>query len=169
MPRWIASGAIRLGEWRRDPSRSYDKLFHVSPLVEQETFIRLYRSREFLASNFDQRPSLSQAAREACLSPFHYHRMFVRAFGETPHEFVTRRRIERAKQLLARDECPVTEVCLAVGYESLGSFSTLFRAEVGRSPLEYRRSLRRIFPAPHLAPYRFIPACYLLSFGSRPF
>jgi len=64
--------------------------------------------------------------------------MFVRAFGETPHDFLTRRRIDRAKQLLARDECPVTEVCLAVGYESLGSFSSLFRSVVGRSPSEYR-------------------------------
>jgi len=148
--------------------------FHVAsqrlgPLVEQETFARLYRSREFLANSFDQRLDLSAAAREACLSPFHYHRMFVRAFGETPHDFLTRRRIDRAKELLARDECPVTEVCLAVGYESLGSFSSLFRNQVGRSPSDYRRSLRRIFPAPHLAPHRFVPACFLLSFGSRPF
>ena len=141
----------------------------LGPLVEEETFARLYRSREFLAGSFDQRVRLSEAAREACLSPFHYHRMFVRAFGETPHDFLTRRRIDRAKQLLARDECPVTDVCLAVGYESLGSFSSLFRSVVGRSPLEYRQSLRRVFPVPDLAPYRFIPACFLISFGSRPF
>lgn len=138
-------------------------------LVEQETFVRLYRSREFLAGSFDRRLRLSEAARQACLSPFHYHRMFVRAFGETPHDFLTRRRIDRAKQLLARDECPVTDVCLAVGYESVGSFSSLFRSVVGRSPSEYRQSLRRIFPAPYLAPHHFIPACFLLSFGSRPF
>jgi len=141
----------------------------LGPLVEEETFARLYRSREFLASSFDQRLQLSEAARKACLSPFHYHRMFVRAFGETPHDFLTRRRIDRAKQLLARDECPVTEVCLAVGYESLGSFSSLFRSVVGRSPLDYRQSLRRVFPVPDLTPYRFVPACFLLSFGSRPF
>lgn len=141
----------------------------LGPLVEEETFARLYRSREFLATSFDQRLSLSEAAGQACLSPFHYHRMFVRAFGETPHDFLTRRRIDRAKQLLARDECPVTEVCLAVGYESLGSFSSLFRSMVGRSPSEYRRSLRRVFPSPYVAPHRFIPSCFLLSFGSRPF
>jgi AraC-like DNA-binding protein len=140
-----------------------------STLVEEETFARLYRSRRFLADSLDRRLRLSEAAREACLSPFHYHRMFVRAFGETPHDFVTRRRIDRAKQLLARDECPVTEVCLAVGYESLGSFSSLFRSVVGRSPSEYRQSLRRTFPAPYVAPHRFVPACFLLSFGSRPF
>ena len=141
----------------------------LGPLVEEDTFARLSRSREFLANSLDRRPRLSEAAREACLSPFHYHRMFVRAFGETPHDFLTRRRIDRAKQLLARDECSVTEVCLAVGYESLGSFSSLFRSSVGRSPVEYRRGLSRLFPVPHLAPHRFVPACFLLSFGSRPF
>jgi AraC-like DNA-binding protein len=75
----------------------------LGPLVEEETFARLNRSREFLANSFDQRLRLSEAARKACLSPFHYHRMFVRAFGETPHDFLTRRRIDRAKQLLARE------------------------------------------------------------------
>jgi len=141
----------------------------LGPLVEEETFERLYRSREFLAESLDRRVRLSDAALAACLSPYHYHRMFVRAFGETPHDFLTRRRIDRAKQLLARDECPVTEICLAVGYESLGSFSTLFRSVAGRSPTEYRQSLRRVFPVPQLPPYRFIPAFFLLSFGSRPF
>jgi len=141
----------------------------LGPLVEEETFARLDRSRDFIASSLDQRIPLAMAAQKACLSPFHYHRMFVRAFGETPHDFLTRLRIDRAKQLLARDQLPVTEVCLAVGYESLGTFSSLFRDRVGRSPLEYRRNLRRVFPVPQLAPYRFIPACFLLSFGSRPF
>ena len=141
----------------------------LGPLVEEETFARLDRSREFLAASFDRRVGLAEAAREAFLSPYHFHRMFVRAFGETPHEFLTRRRIERAKELLARDECPVTEVCFAVGFESLGSFSTLFRSMVGRSPLEYRRALRRVFPSPYVAVFRFVPACYLIANGARPF
>jgi AraC-like DNA-binding protein len=138
-------------------------------LVHEETFARLYRSREFLADSLDRRIGLHEAAAVACLSPYHYHRMFVRAFGETPHEFLTRLRIDRAKQLLARDECPVTDVCLAVGYESPGSFSALFRGLVGRSPSSYRQGLRRIFAVPCLAPYRFVPACFLQSFGARPF
>jgi AraC-like DNA-binding protein len=141
----------------------------LGPLVDQDVFARLYRSREFLACRLDQRVRLEDAATEACLSPYHYHRMFVRAFGETPLEFQRRLRIDRAKQMLARDEHPVTEVCLAVGYESLGSFSSLFREMVGRSPLEYRQGLRRVFPVPHQAVHRFIPACFLLSFGSRAF
>jgi len=141
----------------------------LGPLVEEETFARLYRSREFLAASLDHRIGLREAAAHACLSPYHYHRMFVRAFGETPHEFLTRLRIDRAKQMLARDECPVTEVCLAVGYESLGSFSSRFRAAVGYSPSEFQRQLRRIFPVPRMTIYHFIPNCYLIPRGIAPF
>lgn len=141
----------------------------LGPLVEEETFKRLCRSRDFLAASLDQPVRLADAAGAACLSPFHYHRLFARAFGETPHDFLTRLRIDRAKQLLARDRVPVTEVCLAVGYESLGSFSGRFRSLVGSSPSEFRRGIRRIFPIPELAVCRFIPNCYLLNHGARPF
>jgi AraC-like DNA-binding protein len=137
-------------------------------LVEYETFERLCRSRDYLASRLDQPLKLADAAGEACFSSFHYHRMFARAFGETPHDFLTRLRIDRAKELLARDHCPVTEVCLSVGYESLGSFSTRFRSMVGYSPSEYRRAVRKIFPVPEIAPYRFIPGCFLMQYGVRP-
>ena len=138
-------------------------------VVEDETFRRLCRSRDFLAARLEQRVVLVDAASEACLSPFHYHRMFARAFGETPHDFLTRMRIERAKELLARDDRSVTEVCLAAGYESLGSFSMRFRSLVGRSPSDYRRALRQIFQVPSLTQFRFIPSCFLIHHGARPF
>jgi AraC-like DNA-binding protein len=141
----------------------------LGPLVDDETFKRLCRSRDFLAASFDQPVCLADAAGAACLSQFHYHRLFARAFGETPHDFLTRLRIDRAKQLLAQDHVPVTEVCFAVGYESLGSFSVRFRSMVGRSPSGYRQAIRRIFPVPELAVYQFVPGCYLLNYGVRPF
>ena len=71
-------------------------------------------------------------------------RLFKQAFGRTPHQFLTHRRIERAKHLLARTERPVTEICLDVGFESLGSFSHLFRRETGASPTAYRRQAPRL-------------------------
>jgi AraC-like DNA-binding protein len=113
--------------------------------------------------------TLRQAASAACLSPFHYQRLFTRVFGESPHRFVTNRRLERAREMLARDYADVTEVCLAVGYSSLGSLSTLFRQQVGLSPSEFRRGLRRLFPSPGLPPYLFIPGCFLGRYGARPF
>jgi len=147
----------------------YTAAHRLGPLVDDELFRRLCRSRDYLAARIDQPLRLSDAAREACLSPFHYHRLFARTFGETPHEFLTRVRIDNAKRMLALDQLPVTEVCFAVGYESLGSFSSLFRTMVGYSPSEYQRGIRKIFAAPKAAPYRLIPGCFLLHFGSRPF
>ena len=121
----------------------YTAHYRLGPALDDELFRRLCRSRDWLAARLDEPVRLADAAREAWLSAFHYHRLFVHTFGETPHEFVTRLRIDRAKRLLARDRLPVTEVCFAVGYESLGSFSTLFRTMVGYSPSAYQRRLVR--------------------------
>lgn len=139
------------------------------PLLDHETYVRVCRARDFLAARFEAKPQLEDAARVACLSPYHFHRVFARAFGETPHAFLTRMRMERARKLLASEHLPVTDVCLAVGYESLGSFSTLFRAQTGRSPVEFRREVRRVFPSALLPPSGFMPTCLLLRFGYRLF
>ena len=68
-----------------------------------------------------------------------YLELFKSAFGQTPHDWLTACRVERAKFLLARTDLPVTEVCLAVGYESLGTFSSWFRRCTGRTPRAWRR------------------------------
>lgn len=141
----------------------------LGPVLDDDLLRRLCRSRDFLAAGLEQPLRLADAARHACLSPYHYQRLFARTFGETPHEFLTRMRMDRARQLLAREAMPVTEVCFAVGYESLGSFSARFRRVVGRSPAEFKRELRRIFPVPEMAIYRFIPNCYLINRGIAPF
>ena len=72
------------------------------------------------------------------MSEAHFARSFKAAFGETPHQYLLSRRMERAKALLRADELSVTDVCLAVGFTSLGSFSTQFRRFVGDSPTAYR-------------------------------
>lgn len=103
-----------------------------------EVFRRLRRARDFVEGGLDGKLSLESVARAACLSPYHFHRLFVAAFGETPHGYVVRRRLERARHLLARTERPVTEVCLDAGFCSLGSFSALFRRRFGLSPRQFR-------------------------------
>lgn len=134
-------------------------------LLHDDTFRRLCRARDLLGARYQLSPALEQAAQEACFSPFHFHRLFTAAFGETPHEFVTRRRIEHAKRLLAGGLMPVTEVCLETGYGSLGSFSAKFHRLVGRTPTEYQREMRRVFG--FQAPWRvlFMPVCYLGAFA----
>ena len=116
-----------------------------SPLLHDDTFRRLCRSRDLLAASYQEQITLDHAAREACLSSFHFHRLFASAFGETPHDFLTRIRMDRAKQLLLRGEMSVTEVCLEVGYSSLGSFSHKFRSLAGQTPTGYQREARRVF------------------------
>ena len=136
-------------------------------ILDHDSFVRLCRSRDYLAASIEDKPRLEDAAAVACLSQYHFHRLFARAFGETPHGFLTRMRIERARKLLASEHLPVTDVCLAVGYDSLGSFSTLFRTQTGMTPIEFRKAVRRVFPSAQIPPSGFMPTCLLLRFGYR--
>jgi AraC-like DNA-binding protein len=129
------------------------------PLLDDATFIRLSRARDFLAAHATERARLEHGAAEAHLSPFHFHRLFVRAFGETPHAFVARQRLRHAQSLLAGG-ADVTEACFASGYASLGSFSARFRERVGCAPSEYRRRARALVQVPGLWLPRPIPACF---------
>lgn len=135
------------------------------PLLHDDTFRRLCRARDLLAADYQAAIRLQQAAHEACLSAFHFHRLFASAFGETPHDFLTRLRMDRAKTLLASGDMSVTEVCMEVGYSSLGSFSLKFRSMNGRSPSEYQREIRRVFG--YSAPWRivFLPECFASAFS----
>ena len=137
-------------------------------MVDHDTFRRLCRSRDFLAASFGERLRLEQAAANAYFSPFHYHRLFRRAFGETPHEFLTRLRLDEAKRLLAAGERSVTDVCFLVGYESLGTFSLRFKEATGISPSEYRRRARTQTVVPARWVPRLVPSCFLRHFAGLP-
>ncbi|AIE85013.1 helix-turn-helix transcriptional regulator [Fimbriimonas ginsengisoli] len=128
--------------------------------IHHGTQIHLERARDLIVARLDEPVSLAEAAREACLSPFHFHRLFVRTYGQTPHAFLTARRIDQAKRLLAEGDLTVTEICFSLGYESLGTFSTRFQRIVGCSPTQYRIGAARHFALSSLRPYRFIPTCF---------
>lgn len=135
-------------------------------LVNDETFRRLCRARDLLAAHYQSQIFLEAAAREACLSPFHFHRLFRATFGETPHDFLTRRRMDRARRLLASGEMTVTEVCLEVGYSSLGSFSSKFQSLAGVPPTQYQREIRRVFGFQRPWKIMLVPACYFSAYGA---
>ncbi len=109
------------------------------PSTQAELSKRLHRGRNVIEGSLGERLSLEDIARQAALSPYHFHRCFTRLFRETPLDYLSRRRMERASDLLKNTSMLVTEVCLACGYESLGSFSTRFREHTGCSPREFRR------------------------------
>jgi AraC-like DNA-binding protein len=136
-----------------------------SSFHRRDVLRRLEEARDWLAAHFDEPVSLQQAARVACCSPYHFHRQFVALFGETPQDFVSRLRLAEAKKLLVTTSMPVGEVCLNVGYQSLGTFSTQFRKNEGTSPKQYRYIARRFYSTPDRSHSRFIPYCFLGQFA----
>ena len=98
----------------------------------------LRRARDLIDREYAEPLDLDTLAQEAGYSRFHFARAFTAAYGEPPRAYLTRRRIERAKTLLRAANLSVTEICFLVGFSSLGSFSSRFRALVGQSPSEYR-------------------------------
>jgi AraC-like DNA-binding protein len=129
---------------------------------------RLRRARDFIYSAYAQPLDLPTISKEAQLSPFHFLRSFRSAFELTPHKYLTHLRIERAKELLASEHLPITEVCFEVGFESLGSFSTLFTRHVGESPSAFRRRVNRLFRSAAMFSTLGIPHCFLYWFGHPP-
>lgn len=105
---------------------------------------RLLRARDAIDRDYGRPLDVPALARIAHVSPSHFSRSFRATFGETPHRYLQRRRIERAMALLRDTTHPVTDVALMVGSNSLGTFSRTFRDVVGVSPSEYRRRARRV-------------------------
>lgn len=99
---------------------------------------RLRRARDLMDREFATPLDVESVARSVFMSTAHFSRRFRAAYGETPYSYLMTRRIERAKALLRRGDLSVTEVCLAVGCTSLGSFSARFTELVGRTPTAYR-------------------------------
>jgi len=130
-------------------------------VLDNESFRRLLRARDAIHARYSQALRLQDLAREAALSPFHFLRLFRAAFGETPHRYLTRVRIDAAKRLLLAD-APVTDVCFDVGFQSLGSFSALFAKRVGSPPSAFRRRIHGFAFGPEQV---WIPYCYVSAYS----
>ena len=113
--------------------------------------------RDHIDRHFAEPLDLEVLARTAGISKFHFHRLFVAAYGRTPAAYLSERRVERAQDLLRSANLTVTEVCHAVGFSSLGSFSSRFREIVGESPSEFQQRWGSDAPR--------IPGCYVLMWG----
>jgi AraC-like DNA-binding protein len=98
----------------------------------------LRRARDLMDRDYARPLDVAAIARAALMSPGHFSRQFRAAYGETPHSYLMTRRIERAKAFLRRGDLSVTEVCMAVGCTSLGSFSARFTELAGETPTAYR-------------------------------
>jgi AraC-like DNA-binding protein len=130
-------------------------------LLRHEGFRRLCRARDRLR-DLDAAQSIAALARELRISPFRFIRQFEAVFGTTPHQFRIQVRLDVAKELLARGGHSVTDVCMEVGFSSLGSFSTLFAERVGEAPSAYRRRMRTSIVVPGGLPHALTPGCLSL-------
>jgi AraC-like DNA-binding protein len=131
-------------------------------LLRHEGFRQLCRARELLREYREPSPSIADVAREVGMSPFHFIRQFEAIFGVTPHQFRIQARLDAAKQLLAVGQHSVTDVCMEVGFSSLGSFSALFARRTGEAPSAYRRRMRAHARVPGKLQAELTPGCLTL-------
>jgi AraC-like DNA-binding protein len=132
-------------------------------LPKSDFYRRIVQAKLFIDSNYAERIDAGEIADEACYSKYHFIRTFKSIYGRTPHQYLTHVRIERAKELLEQ-EVSVTDACFAVGFDSLGSFTSLFKRRAGVTPSEYQRQQLERKAEISKEPLRFIPACFAMYF-----
>lgn len=121
----------------------------------------LLRAKDVVDAHFREPLDVPALARAAYLSPAHFSREFRRVFGETPHQYLLTRRLERAAALLRNTDRSVADICFMVGLRSVGSFTTSFRRVYGVSPTAYRAAHPPIERA-------VIPTCVVQAYARRP-
>jgi AraC-like DNA-binding protein len=122
---------------------------------------QVHLARLLLDRSYDTPITIDDLSREVALSPYYLIRAFRRVYKQTPHQYLVGQRIAKAKELLRNTDLSVTEICVTVGFQSLGSFSTLFRKVAGVSPSAYRSSSQ---PTPNPT---YIPLCICLLHGIK--
>src|SRR5207245_2497856 len=125
--------------------------------VVEETNRRLLRARDAMDRSYAQPLDIPALARIAYVSEAHFIRTFRATFGETPHRYLQRRRVERSMFMLRETDRSVTEICFDVGFSSLGTFSRTFREIMGESPSAYRKG----------ATVGEAPTCFIMAW-TRP-
>lgn len=133
--------------------------------VKQETYPKVYlykrivQAKLFIDEHFSEGIELDNIADEACFSKFHFIRLFKSVYGKTPHQYLTRVRIEKAK-LLLQQGISITDTCYSVGFESLTSFATLFKLYTKRSPSAYQQEYFKCKQHIKETPLSFVPNCF---------
>lgn len=147
-PLWLREKASeligRLLEEHRSTIGRIDLLPGQRRATRLERYRRLERGRAYIEAHYRDPITLDDIARAALLSPYHFLRLFREAFGRTPGQYLTERRIEEARRLLRQTDLPIGVICGDVGFESHGSFTTLFHRRVGLPPTLYRQQLPNV-------------------------
>lgn len=126
---------------------------------KQYLYRRVVRAKLYIDAHFAKPIDLNAISDEACFSKFHFMRLFKQIYGRTPHQYLTHVRIERAKIYLVAGD-PVTKVCFAVGFDSVSSFTGLFKRRTGVTPAAFQFEQLRVKYETAERPLKFIPNCF---------
>lgn len=136
--------------------------------IEQYQKVYLYKrivqAKLFIDNNYSDKIDLENISDEAYFSKFHFIRLFKKIYGKTPHQYLTLVRIEKATQLL-RTNKSASEVCYAVGFESLSSFGSLFKRVIGVTPSTFLEEQQQMKIQILKTPLKFVPACFIYQNG----
>ncbi len=125
---------------------------------------RIVQAKLFIDSHYQENIDLDDIADEAFFSKFHFIRLFKNTYGKTPHQYLTYVRIEKAKGLLKTD-LPIADVCYGVGFDSVSSFTGLFKKNVGKTPSVYQEEQLTHQSEILSKPLRYIPGCFAEAKG----
>ncbi len=127
----------------RNIYKQVEKLPPIKFSTKTDLYRRITKAKEFIDSNISEPLTLEKISGEACISRFHFLRLFKEVFGETPYQYISTMRIRKAVSLLSSGDLSVTEICSEVGFDSLSSFSWLFKQKMGLSPESFRSAFRK--------------------------
>ncbi len=125
---------------------------------------RIVQAKLFIDKNYARSIDVSNISNEAYFSKFHFIRLFKKTYGRTPHQYLTFVRLERAKDMLQANNA-VSEVCSAVGFESLSSFSGLFKKVIGLAPSAFLEQHQKLQAEIKRTPLKFVPGCFISNNG----
>jgi AraC-like DNA-binding protein len=143
--------------------------------IAPDVYKKIITAKVYIDENFHEAIDLDCLSRQACLSRYHFHRLFTRIYQKTPHQYLTQKRIGQARKWLAGEtpvpyrpeahkQLTVSEICNNVGFESIGSFSVLFKKEIGVAPQNYRNKALLKKQQAEEQPRSFIPHCFIDTF-----
>jgi AraC-like DNA-binding protein len=136
----LRSLIVQMLNAHRNVFQEVEKVPAMRQSTRVELYKRLHQGKDYMYACLSEPLTLKQIAQVAAMSPHHFLRTFKQVFGLTPHAYLTQKRLERAQWLLGRTLQPITTICFDVGFESLGSFSSLFQRHVGLSPRTFRQT-----------------------------
>lgn len=126
---------------------------------------RIVEAKLFIDNNYTAAIDVSEIANEACFSKYHFLRLFKMSYGQTPYQYLTMLRIEEAKRQLRREGTLISSVCFDLNFQSVTSFSKLFKKHTGISPTDYIKQQQNILKRIKMEPLIFVPNCFAENFG----